>query len=46
MMSTYVTIPEDCHLVIDGIDYAGREVHNMFHHLDGTGSFIIDYKIN
>ena len=41
MMSLFITIPEDCHLIIDGVDYAGREVYRMLHEFDGTGSFEI-----
>jgi hypothetical protein len=41
MMSAFVTIPVDCHFVIDGVDYAGREVYRMLHKFDGTGSFEI-----
>lgn len=41
MMSLFVTIPEDCHLIIDGVDYARREVYRMLHAFDGTGSFEI-----
>ena len=45
MISTYITIPEDCHIIVNGIDFAGREVHNIFHRLDGTGQFTVDYTI-
>ena len=41
MMSLFVTIPEDCHLVIDDVNYAGRQVYRMLHEFDGTGSFEI-----
>ena len=41
MMSLFVTIPEDCHLVIDDVNYAGSEVYRMLHEFDGTGSFEI-----
>jgi len=46
VISYDIKIPETCHVVIDGVDYAGREVHHMRHNVDGTGEFTIDYKID
>ena len=39
MISTNVMIPEDCHLIINGEDFAGKQVWNNYTHLDGTGEF-------
>jgi hypothetical protein len=46
MISYNITIPENCHIIINGIDYAGWDVHHMFHHPDGTGEFVVDYKVD
>lgn len=39
MISTEIRIPEDCHLIIDEVDYSGKIIFDSFTHLDGTGSF-------
>ena len=39
MVSTEIRIPEDCHIIIGGIDYAGKLIIDSVTHLDGTGEF-------